>query len=329
MYKRRDEQNGEEVNMAQVTVKLIFELPFILRMQDVTGIKPKRMKRGGEEITIYPPVHTEKDMTEMRLRQLKTPKPRIAELNKLNCIVIDIIRDFPTIPPTGREQDELVERGREIIRNLLTLFRWWGKLHIGRPNVESFNYRLRLFDANGKIIGSAGMTHLTVPSLPFKSSEWGDICRALASEKVPELYEVLLLDARDVVSKEPRRAVLDAATACEVFIENFCETASKNSPKVDQIIYSALKQSKKREGEVLFYFHEVLRYLFGHSLKDDKPELYEKLGYLCKTNNSVKHEGKCQYEEKGKKVKKVNAPEAGQFINAVIEAIVYTKSLRY
>jgi len=315
--------------MTQVTAKFIFKLPFTLKMQEARGIKPKRMKREGEEITIYPPVHTKKDMTERRLWQLKTPKPRITELDTLNCIVIDIRRDFPTIPPTAREQNELVEKGRDILHNLLTLCRWWGKLHIGRPNVESFDYGLRLFDANGKIIGSAGMTHLTLPSLPFKSSEWSDICQALASEKLTELYEVLLLDARDVVSKEPRRAVLDAATACEVFIEKFCETASKSSPKVDPIIYSALKQSKKREGEVLFYFHEMLKYLFGHSLKDDKPDLYEKLNCLCKTNNSVKHEGKCQYKEKGKKgkIKKVNAPEAVEFINAVIEAIKYTQSV--
>jgi len=315
--------------MPQVTAKFIFRLPFFLKMQEVRDIRPKSMTRESEEIIIYPPVHTEKNMIEKRLRRLKTPKPNITQLDKLNCIVIDIRRDFPTIPTSEEDQKELLAKARKILHNILALCRYRGKIHIGMINVENLDYRLRLFDAGGNLIDATGMTHLTVPSPPFQSSDWNDICQDALSGIMPELHEIFLLDARSVVSQEPRRAVLDAAIACEVFIKKFCETGSKSSPKVDPIVYSALKQSKKKEGEILFYLHEVLKYLFGHSLKNDKQDLYEKLDCLRKTNNSVKHEGKCQYKEKGRKgkIKKVNAPEAREFIGAVKGAIEYTRSL--
>lgn len=315
--------------MTEVTAKFIFELPFTLKMQETRGIKPKRMKRGGDEITIYPPVHTKKDMTERRFWQLKTPKPRITQLDKLNCIVIDIRRDFQNPQKAKSASKELLTTAREILYQLLNLCRKREILHIGIINTEKLDHKLRFFDANGDLITATGQTNLTLQSPPFESSKWADVCQDLASGNQTEIYEIFLLDAKNVVSDEPRRAVLDAATACEAFIKKFCETASKSSPKVDPIKYSALKQSKKREGEVLFYFHEMLKCLFGQSLKDDEPDLYEKLYCLCNTNNFVKHEGKCQYKEKGKKgkTKKVNAPEAREFIKAVEEAIQYTKSL--
>ena len=321
--------------MTKVTAKFVFELPFPIVIQGEYGSSPQSLKTNSEEIVVYAPALYAPTLSDKPLWR-PGPKHHIGKVNdepiwEANCILIDIRRDLATIPIADEDQKALVAKAREILYKILTLCRWRGKqLHINVADIEKFDYRLAYFDnANNPIGEPTGMGYITFLGPPLKSNEWNDICQDLVSETMPELYESLLLDAHSVVSQEPRRAVLDASTACEVFIENFCETASKSSPKVDPIIYSALKQSKKREGEVLFYFHEMLKYLFGHSLKDDKPDLYEKLYCLCKTNNSVKHEGKCQYKEKGKKgkIKKVHAPEAREFIKAVEEAIEYTKSL--
>ena len=73
----------------------------------------------------------------------------------------------------------------------------------------------------------------------------------------------------------------------------------------------------------------MLKYLCGHSLKEDRPDLYEELDCLRKTNNSVKHTGKCQYyrdRKKGKPIE-VDSNRVWKFIGAVEEAIKYTKSL--
>ncbi|MBA7585619.1 hypothetical protein ES708_27604 [subsurface metagenome] len=325
--------------MPQITAKIVFKLPFSIIRNREDGNKPQCIKTGSEEIIVYPP---EKYILSLPEETLWSPdheevmgKPNDEPVWKADCTTVYIRKDFSAIPITGEEQKALVVVARDIIYRLLTMYRWQGRqLQVNANNIEGFNYDLRYFDsANKRIKAGPGSTKggvvINIPPMIQEIIGWDDICQYLVSEVEPELYESLLLDAWGAVFNEPRRAVLDAATACEVFIENFCETARKGSPKVDPIIYSALQQSKKREGEVLFYFHEMLSYLFGHSLKADKQDLYEKLYYLCKTNNFVKHEGKCQYKEKGKKgkIKKVNAPEAREFISAVEEAIKYTKSL--
>ena len=81
----------------QITAKFIFQLPFYLKMQEVRNIKPKSVKREGEDITINPPVHSAKNMTERRLWPLETPKPTETQLDKLNCVVIDIKGDFQNL----------------------------------------------------------------------------------------------------------------------------------------------------------------------------------------------------------------------------------------
>ncbi len=326
MVEKHAEQNSEEVDMTQITAKFIFQLPFSLKMQEVRSIKPKQMEWKGKKITIYPPVHTRKDMTEKRLRQPKTPKPRITQLDKLNCIVIDIRSNFQNLQKAEEASEELFAEAKEILYHLLNLCRKRQILHIGTINVEKLDYRLRFFDASGTMISSTGQTNLTLQTPPSGSSKWADICQDLASGNLPEIYELFLLDAKNVVSDEPRRAVLYAAIACEVFIESFCEVTRKNK-NIDQVEYEDLKRKRKKQGEILFYFDKILKYLIGHSLRYEKPDLYEKLDCLRLTNNNVKHRGKCQYE-KGNKVITVKYHEAYNFISAVDAAIQYAKALR-
>lgn len=323
-YNKYDKQNSEEVDVAQITAKFIFQLPLSLKMQEVRSIRPKSVKREGEEIIIYPPVYA-KTLIEKRLWQLKTQKPRITQLDKLNCIVIDIRRDFQNLQKAAEASEELLAKAREILYQLLNLCRKRGILHIGTVNIEKLDYRLRFFDADGNIIKATGMTHLTLPRLPFKSKDWNDVCQDLASNKLPEIYEIFLLDAESVVSSEPRRAVLDTAIACEVFIKNFCEVTRKNK-NINQVEYEDLKRKRKKQGEILFYFDKILKFLIGHSLRFERPSLYCKIDCLRLTNNSIKHNGKCEYE-KGGKVTEVKYHEVYDFITAVKEAIEYTRSL--
>lgn len=322
--KKDGKQNSEEVDITQITAKFIFQLPFCLKMQEVRSIRPKSVKRQGEEIIIYPPVYA-KTLIEERLWQLKTQKPRITQLDKLNCIVIDIRRDFQNLQKAEEASEELLAKARENLYQLLNLCRKRGILHIGIVNIEKLDYRLRFFDADGNIIKATGMTHLTLPRLPFKSKDWNDICQDLASNKLPEIYEIFLLDAESVVSSESRRAVLDTAIACEVFIKNFCEVTRKNK-NIGQVEYKDLKRKRRNQGEILFYFDKILKFLIGHSLRCERPSLYCKIDCLRLTNNSIKHNGKCEYE-KGGKVTEVKYHEVYDFITAVKEAIEYTRSL--
>ena len=323
--------------MIEVTAKFIFKLPFPIKRKREDGSSPQYIKTGSEEIVVYPPAKYKYSLFEEPLWS-PDPKQFIGKINgepvwNANCIPIHIKRDFPTIPITSEDQEALVAVARDILYKLLTVYRWrGGQLQVHVTNIEQLEYDLRYFDSANEPIyagpgGASGTSLLVLTFMPRQIIEWNDICQDLISGIEPELYESLLLDARSVVSQEPRRAVLDASTACEVFIENFCETASKNNPNVDPVVYSYL--TPERAG-FLTYFHVVLKYLCGHSLKEDRPDLYEELDCLRKTNNSVKHEGKCQYykgdRKKGKPIN-VDSSRARKFISAVEEAIEYTKSL--
>lgn len=74
------------------------------------------------------------------------------------------------------------------------------------------------------------------------------------------------------------------------------------------------------------YFHVVLRYLFRRSLKDDHPDIYEEIGDLYRTANSVRHEGVCQYTDEGRTVE-VDAARASKMVEAARSAIEWANSL--
>lgn len=325
--------------MVKVTAKFVFELPFHISIQRKRTNRPQLLKTNSEEILVYPPALNSPYFSK---KSPWSPDPQhlIGKVNnkpiwKAKYIIIDIIRDFSMIPITAAEEQALLTTARETLYKVLTLYRWRGKqLQISTTNIKQIDHRVRYFDATGNPMfwgpegaHARGEVHLTATLVAPRNKEWKVICQDLASGTMPEPYESLLLDSRNTVSEEPRRAVLDAATACEVFIENFCETTSKNNPNVDPVVYSYL--TPERAG-FLTYFHVVLKYLCGHSLKEDRPDLYEELDCLRKTNNSVKHEGKCQYykrdRKKGKPIK-VDSNRTRKFISAVEEAIEYTKSL--
>jgi hypothetical protein len=318
----------------EVNARFLFKLPFSIQRKGEHGNRPKCIQTSSEEIMVYPPAKYEYSLFEKPLWS-PDPKQAIGKVNgelvwKADCIPIHIRKTFTSIPITDENQQALVTTAREILYKLLTLYRWrGGQLQVTVTDIENLNYDLRYFDSTNKLInagpgGSTGISQLNVSLMPFKPIAWNDISQQLVSGAMPELYENLILDAYAVAPEEPRRAILDAATACEVFIKKFCYDTSQNNPKVDPIVYSALTT---RNIPLLSYFHEVLKYLLKHSLQEEKTKLYQELDCLVRTNNSVKHEGLCRYRNDKGRFIQVDLRRAREFIKAVEHAIEYTKSL--
>ncbi len=322
--------------MVEVIAKFVFQLPFYIEIQGECSSSPQSMKTLSEEIVVYAPA-LNSPYPFNKPPWSPDPEHLRGEVEgepvwEAKYIIIDIRRHFPTIPIADEDEQALVATARDILRKILTLYRWRGKqLQIHVTDIEKLNYHLRYFDAIDNPIDAGpggrqamGTIHLTLTMVSARNNEWDVICQDLVSGTMPDLYESLLLAAYSVVSTEPRRAILDTATACEVFIKKFCDDASQSNLKVDPVVYSALTP---RGVPLLSYFHEVLKYLFKHSLQEEKQTLYKELDYLVRTNNSVKHEGKCQYKNDKGLVIKVDSTKARDFVKAVEEAIQYTKSL--
>jgi hypothetical protein len=321
--------------MVQIKAKFAFELPFAIKMQGDYGGRPYCIQSNPEEIVVYAPAPRAYPWAD---KPFWSPSPenivgRIGNepVWEAKYIIMDIKKDFLTVPITSEDQEILVAKAREVLYKILTLYRWRERqVHVSVKNIERMNYHLHYFDAaDNPIIASPqgtqkiGALHMLVTLVSPQADKWSEICQHLISGAMPQLYESLLLDAYSVVSEEPRRAILDATTACEVFIDSFCESASKNNPEIDPIVYSALT----RHGGFLYYFHEVLKYLFKKSLMEDRKDLYDEIDRLIRTNNSVKHEGKCQYKDDNGKVIAVDSAGARKFIKAVEAVIQYTKTL--
>jgi hypothetical protein len=320
--------------MPQIVAKFIFKLPFSIMRKKEYGSQPQHIKTSSEEIIVYPPAEYGHSLFKEPLWS-PDPEKSIGEVNdepvwEVNCIPIHIRRDFPTIPITSEEQEALVTIARDVLYRLLTLYRWRGEqLQVSVTNIEGLSYDLRYFNSANELMyagpsGASGQSSLHVKLMPREIIEWDNICQDLISGVAPELYESLLLDAWSVVSQEPRRAILDAATACEVFIKNFCYGASQSNPELDPVVYTALTP---RGTPLLSYFHEVLKYLFKYSFQEDEQALYKELDCLIRTNNCVKHEGLLQYKDDKGKIIKVDSHRAREFISTVEETIRISRSL--
>ncbi len=294
--------------MAKVTAKFVFELPFHIQIQRKRSNSPQLLKMKPEEILVYPPALNSPYFSK---KSPWSPKPEhlCGKLNNrpmwnAKYIIIDVTRHFPTTPITAAQEKALLTTARKTLYKVLTLYRWRGKqLQISVTNIEQIDYRVRYFDTTGNRMfwgpegaHARGETHLTLTLVSPRNKEWNVICQDLISGNTPEIYESLLLDARSVASQEPRRAVLDAATACEIYIKRF------------------YKSRKKRESTL-------------NSLKKNKPELLKEIERLKDANRFVKHEGLCQYKHDKGNIIPVDSSRAMEFIKAVEETIEYTSSL--
>ncbi|MFC2072934.1 hypothetical protein ACFLUU_09635 [Chloroflexota bacterium] len=215
------------VNIALVTAKFAFILPFYIKILGEYGNQPQSLKTDSEEIVMYAPALNGPSLS-VESAWSPTSENIIGKIGsepvwEANRILIDIKRDFSTTKIAKEDQKALVNKARDILYKILILYRWRGKqLQIDVSDIEKVDYRVAYYDAADTLIGQpTGTSNLVVNLLSrsLKSYQWNDVCEDLVSEAMPELYESLLLDARSVVSKEPRRAVLDATTACEVFIK--------------------------------------------------------------------------------------------------------------
>jgi len=129
--------------------------------------------------------------------------------------------------------------------------------------------------------------------LPFISiDDWGTMGNALNSQSkqsadpgVP-LYESLLLDAELQLDSEPRTAVLFAALACELAVQEWLKLKSRNDNKLEKW----LDWSQGANVSIKGYYDFGVFLAVGTTLKSDA-NLWKELEALVKARNDVAHRG--------------------------------------
>jgi hypothetical protein len=320
--------------MPTVTAKFVFKPPFSIRMLGEDACQPFTLQFGKHQVVVYPPAR----MEEGTPKWSADPEHLVGSIDDVpvwlaDTILIDVTGEveLESSKLKKSDEDDFFDTANTVLSNLVQTCRWrTGQTWI-RRRVLPTTYYVDFFDEHGNLIytseGAKRIQHLVVKSHPqdgeLDNSIWDKICHDLASGTAPELWDELLLDARDAVSS-PRRAIIDAGAACEVFIERFCKQVS-DKLAVPQADYARLTQRRRTFPE---YFHVVLQHLIKRSLKVEHQDIYEEIDHLYKTASSVRHEGKCQYKNKRTgKVVEVGSQEAKRMIDAARSAIEWANSL--
>lgn len=110
----------------------------------------------------------------------------------------------------------------------------------------------------------------------------------------PELFEEILSDARTaIVQDNYRRAILEMAIACEIYVKQFFFSTSELSSAV----FDYLEEKRKIEVGVMDLIHNISKYAFGESFKDIKKKDYRNIDYLFRARNKIAHQGQCFYKD--------------------------------
>lgn len=143
----------------------------------------------------------------------------------------------------------------------------------------------------------------TFGSHPFRKSNRRNLLKALKSDKQPELYEELISDAQAAVyQKNPRRAILELAIACEIAVKFTFFT--KDTPASSA--YEYLEDSRRVNITVLELIDGVAKQAFGSSFKETNPSDYVNINFLFRCRNKIAHRGEIIYKDANGRLRRMN-----------------------
>lgn len=115
---------------------------------------------------------------------------------------------------------------------------------------------------------------------------------ALRNEMLPSLHEEFLCSARtEIIEGNIRRAVLEMAICCEVFVKSNLFSGSL----VSSAVFDYLSRQRKIEVSVPELLHHPVKEVWGRSFKEDNLEDWKNISYLFNARNRVAHSGVCEF----------------------------------
>lgn len=166
-------------------------------------------------------------------------------------------------------------------------------------------------DVSGEFIGD---------ELPIDSNIWNTITDDLMNGSQPPISEILMLDAKHhFASRDFRRFVLDAATACEyVKDETFKRLwGTKSSTEFNRdVVLGSWDMSK--------HLDVKLKNHFGISYKEEHPSHWKEIQNLWDARGNVSHGSLCAY---GKPQIIIDRDKAKDILHSALHCISWLKSL--
>ena len=127
--------------------------------------------------------------------------------------------------------------------------------------------------------------------------------KALQNPLSPHLYEEFLNDARtEIIEENYKRAVIEMAIACEVFVKSIFFSASP----ISGAVFDYLASQRKIEVSIHELIDKPAKEAFGESFKDKSLNDYKNIGYLFQARNRVVHAGQCAYKDDKSKKREID-----------------------
>jgi hypothetical protein len=320
--------------MSQVTAKFHFELPFKIRMLGEEVCQPFTLNIDQDRVVIYPPARW--DNENHTPCWVHDPSHLIGGIYDVHIwladiLLVDIERKLDHDNITKKDADDFFNKAIAVLTRLLETCRWRsGQTWIHAQDWRR-SYTVHYFDEAGEImrgghadVAGEVLVRMTIGLPNLDADAWNTVRQDLTSGATPQLWEELLLDAKEMLPDHHRRALIDAGAACESFIKSFCDELA-DAIGADPVVYQALVAGRRPFPE---YFDLVLRFLVNRSLKDEQPSTFQQIETLYLTDNSVRHAGLCQYKTSKRIVIRVDSERASQMLHAASCAIEWALHLR-
>jgi hypothetical protein len=205
-------------------------------------------------------------------------------------------------------QDEYSKAAKLALNNLIKYF----KYRLGNPLLnelstyeEHYFENPRWFDESGTEFSSGIGTNSGPPSpglhfygsfgiKSYGSVDYDELLKSFRQSIESTLSEQFLSDAKaSIMNKNLRRAVLEMAIACEIFVKG----AFFHSNELTSSVFDYLESKRKVEVSVIELLHNAAKYSLGESFKAQEPSHYKNIDFLFRARNKVAHMGKCEYRD--------------------------------
>ena len=324
-----------------VGVRFRIWLPCEILVDSMETFDPIRVVRGDYEFVVHRPSSydyaitisgsplPEKPFAERVRYEAYRPDGSVIEgLTGDDVLLIDVYRKITAddCDPDGRLRREIIDAiqvpALDFAREFLSYTRWrTGQADLVPHGIGARMSYSVLRPDGSEMRGALGPITVALvgpDSRILTPDRWRQIAQDLDARCEIDLVDVYLLDAEAVVHREPRRAVLDAAIAAEVFIESYVAGRAGNP---------AAQLCEYVRASVEDWYDKILECVAGRSLRKSQPALWKDLKYLFSARNCIAHEGRCERKDDGKKRVKVDAPEAARLIAQCRRAIDWVRQL--
>ena len=257
---------------------------------------------------------------ERKQRKIRVLPDYILQVNVTSSV--KSVKECGLIEQIESEIEELVYRFFRLLRRKIPK----NPFNLPKDLLSGVSYNWEELKAHWHILGMREvLIQVTPQDITITEEQWSEMEEELASEKDTEIWEDFLLDSKTALREDDlNRATLYAAIACETFIKSHIKLMASTHNISDKFI--RFIDGQEPDIRAIRYYGPILHLITGHSLEDEKRELYRSLEHIMKRRNKIMHEGRRLFNKEERTILANDIRNAEHAISWVQSLLVRSKS---